>query len=207
MLSAMSTTGLRERNKARTRDEIVDAALTLFESRGYNATTCEDIAAAAGIAVRTFFRYFDAKDDVLVAGRSDAAGPLAAVAELRDRPEAEAPLDVLRHALGHPIEVLESRRDLVMRQFRVIMTTPSLDDLRREPFHRFEDPFAAGLAARLGQQPDDLAPRWLAAAAATVLRISIERWVASGAEHGALGPLVDEALDLAREGFGSRSSS
>lgn len=201
MLTAVSATGLRARNKARTRDEIVDAAFTLFEAQGYDDTTCEDIAAASGIAARTFYRYFEAKADVLVAGRSDAAGPLAAVAELRDRPEDEAPVDVLRHALGHPIGVLETHRDLVVRQFRVILTTPSLDGLRREPFHRFEEPFAAGIAARLGQQPDDLAPRWLAAAAATALRISIERWVATGAEPGALGPLVDEALDLVRDGF------
>lgn len=79
------------------------------------------------------------------------------------------------------------------------MTTPSLDDLRREPFHRFEEPFAAGLAARFGGDPDDLAARRLAAAAATAPRLSIGRWASTGAEPGTLGPLVDEALDLVRD--------
>lgn len=197
----MAPTGLRERNKARTREEIAVAALTLFESQGYDATTCEDVAAAADVSVRTFFRYFESKADVLFAGRSDEAGPDAALAEIRERPADESPIDVLRHALRHPTEALESRRDLVVRLFRVMMTTTSLDGLRREQFHRLEEPFAAAMALRLDAHPGDLGPRWLAAAAASALRISIERWVMTGAEPGTLGTLLDEALDLVSEGF------
>lgn len=198
----MSTAGLRDRNKARTREEITAAALTLFESRGYDATTCEDIAAAAAVSVRTFYRYFETKADVLFAGRSEETGPLAALAEVRDRPAGEGPVEVLRHALKHPAGILEARRDLVVRQFRVLMTTQTLDELRRESFHRFEEPFAAALASRLGASPDDLAPRLLAAVTASALRISVERWVTFGAEPGALWPLVDEALDYVHDGFG-----
>lgn len=78
---------------------------------GYDETTCENIA--AGIAARTFYRYFEAKTDVLVAARTDAAGPLAALAELRERPDGEAPVVVVRHALEHPVAFLEAHRDLV----------------------------------------------------------------------------------------------
>lgn len=201
--AGMSIGGLRERNRARTREEIAVAALSLFESRGYDVTTCDDIAAGAGVSTRTFFRYFQTKADVLFAGRSDETGPHAALAALRDRPADEAPVDVLRHALKHPVEALESRRDLVLRQFRVLMTTESLEQLRRESFHRFEEPFAHALAARVGGHPDDLPPRLLAAAAASALRISIERWVTSGSEPGTLWVLVNEALDLVHDGFGS----
>jgi len=207
MLLAVATARLRARNKARTREEIVDAALTLFESQGYDKTTCEDIAAAAGIAARTFFRYFEAKADVLAVGRTDEAGPLAALAELRQRPATEGPTEVLLHALAHPVSVLEAQRDWVVRQVRVIMSTPSLDELRREPYHRFEAPFAEALALRLDRPADDLRVRWLAAAAATSLRLSIERWVAAGAPAGGLLPLVEEALALVREGVQGRPAS
>jgi hypothetical protein len=110
---------------------------------------------------------------------------------------------VLRHALRHPIGVLESQRDLVVRQFRVMMATPSLEILRREQFHRFENTLAAAIATRLDRPPGDLDARLLAAATAAALRISIERWVASGAPRGTLRPLVDEALDRLERGFGA----
>jgi AcrR family transcriptional regulator len=199
----MSPTGLRARNRARTRDDIIEAALGLFEERGYDATTCEDIAAAADVSARTFFRYFDTKVDVVLAGRSDAEGPQAVIAEVLDRPAGEPAVEVLRQALRHPIAVLESQRDLVVRQFRVMMATPSLETLRREHFHGFEDPLAAAIATRLGRQSGDLDARLLAAATAAALRISIERWVASGAPPGTLRPLVDEAFDRLEHGLGA----
>lgn len=198
----MSTGGLRERNKARTREEILGAALGLFETKGYDETTCEDIAAAAGVSARTFFRYFDAKVDVLFAGRSDDTGPFAVIAELLERPATEDPVEAVRQSIQHnPIAVLESQRDLVLRQFRVMMTTPSLATLQLEQFHRFEPQLAAAIAQRTGRRPEDPAARLLAAATACALRLSIERWVASGANPAALRPLVDEAFDLLADGF------
>ena len=58
--------GLRERKKAQTYDAIMGAALDLFERKGYDTTTVEDIADAANVSPRTFFRYFDAKVDVVM---------------------------------------------------------------------------------------------------------------------------------------------
>ena len=57
--------GIRERKRAATRNAVVTAATRLFLERGLSGTSIDDIAAAAGIARRTFFLHFPAKEDVL----------------------------------------------------------------------------------------------------------------------------------------------
>lgn len=84
-MSAPGPTGtLRERKRSEARLRTVDAALELFARDGFAAVTVDEICAAAGIAPRTFFRYFPAKEDVLFA-------PLDALAEEALRLVADAP--------------------------------------------------------------------------------------------------------------------
>ena len=87
--------GLRERTRAATAKEIERAAMALFEERGCAATTVADIAEAAGVSVRTFFRYFPSKEDVVFV---DSEKQLAAL-----RQEV---LDAARH--GSEVEVLRT---------------------------------------------------------------------------------------------------
>lgn len=82
--------GLRERKKLRTRRAIADAALHLFDERGYEETTISDIAAAADISPRTFFSYFPSKDDVVFAEMDERLAEVRA--GLAERPEGETPL-------------------------------------------------------------------------------------------------------------------
>ena len=64
-LCSMPGGTLRERQRVETRDVILDTALDLIEAKGFEHTTVEDIAAAAGISSRTFFRYFESKNSLL----------------------------------------------------------------------------------------------------------------------------------------------
>ncbi|HEY2551378.1 MAG TPA: helix-turn-helix domain-containing protein [Streptosporangiaceae bacterium] len=89
--------GRREANKRATRSALLDAAQQQFAERGYAATTVRDIASAAGVTERTFYRYFDGKEGLI------ADTHLAWLDVLRDailaRPASEDPLSAVQHAM------------------------------------------------------------------------------------------------------------
>jgi AcrR family transcriptional regulator len=58
-------TGLRERKKQQTREEIARAAMKLFTERGFDAVTVAEVAEAAGVSEKTVFNYFPAKEDLV----------------------------------------------------------------------------------------------------------------------------------------------
>lgn len=88
--------GLRERKKQRTRDAVRAAAIRLFEENGYQNTTVEQIAAAADVSARTFFRYFPNKAALLIPDQL-----MEPIIELFITAPAElTPLAAYRHALG-----------------------------------------------------------------------------------------------------------
>src|SRR5205809_328137 len=89
--------GLRERKKLETRDRLVAAALRLFEAHGYTATTVEEIATAAAVSTRTFFHYFESKQDVLLGFEHELLALL--VGEVQGAPSGAPPSAVMWTAL------------------------------------------------------------------------------------------------------------
>jgi AcrR family transcriptional regulator len=159
--------GLRERKKEQTRRAIEDAAFRLFEDRGYAATTVADIAEAADIAPRTFFGYFPSKEAVVFGDFDETFGSLET--RLRDRPDSETTFEALRGWIGDLIaaEKDEDDRDAVRR--RLIACTDQLAAYERTIMGRFERLVAESVARDLGDDPDDLQPRLVAAAAVAAL--------------------------------------
>ena len=121
--SASGEQGLRERKKAQTRAAIQQHALRLFLANGYDATTVEHIAAAAGVSHMTFFRYFPTKEDVVLADEYD---PLI-VASIVARPPEETPLASVREAIGDGLaHIYDIARDALFVRTRLILGTPQL---------------------------------------------------------------------------------
>jgi AcrR family transcriptional regulator len=190
---------LRERKKARTREAIIDAALELFEQKGYDATTVEDIAAAAEVSPRTFFRYFDSKLDLIMA-RSDTKhtliGPL-----LLARPPEEGLLGAMREVMRCELDAqLDDPR--VKREFQVMLTTPSLHNLAREHFYEEEAEMVPAIAARLGVAPDSLVVHVVTTMITSAIWVTVNRWLAEDPELGLdrLDQMMDESFALLAHG-------
>jgi len=113
----------RQRKKTATRDRIRACALRLFREQGYDATTVEQIAAAAGVSHMTFFRYFPAKEDVAL---SDSYDPL--IAELIGRTSVTQPvIQRIRTVLVQGLkQVYDTDRDTMLAQNKLIVSTPAL---------------------------------------------------------------------------------
>jgi AcrR family transcriptional regulator len=99
----MTDAGLRERKKLRTRSALIDSAFVLFQRKGFEATTIDEIAEAVDISPRTFFRYFTSKEEVALSLIDDQLGAL--MDHFERRPAEESVLEALRNA---SIEVLRA---------------------------------------------------------------------------------------------------
>ena len=142
------------RPPATTREDLERVAILLFSERGFDATTVDDIAVAAGIGRRTFFRYFGSKNDV-VWGRF-AEG----LVEFRATLEATPPLVPLADALRHAIvafNALAPEQVPVHRQrMSLILTVSSLQAHSTLMYAEWRAVVADFVATRTG---DPLLPR------------------------------------------------
>jgi AcrR family transcriptional regulator len=166
--------GLRERKKERTRRELADAALALFRERGFERTTVEEVAAACEVSSRTFFRYFDSKDDVLFAGSDEHKAAL--LAALEARPADEPPLRSLRHAVVAIASGVEEGRDRSVAVHEIVAATPALRGRLVDSLASWEAAVVEALARRGGDIPE-FRLRVLVAAGTAALRIATEEWI------------------------------
>ncbi len=109
---------------ARTRARILDAALDLFERRGYDETTTTQIAEATGVTPMTFFRHFPTKASVLV---SDPYDPLIAES-VGAQPREAPPLERTRRGMLAALAHIDAAEDsaLLLRRVRLVAALPSL---------------------------------------------------------------------------------
>ena len=153
---------LRERKKLKTHLAIQREALRLFKEQGYEATTVEQITAAAEVSHTTFFRYFHTKQDVVL---HDALDPLA-LATFEAQPAALTPIEALRRASREVYASLSAEQlDAERERQALIRATPELWASMLTGVTGALDLFCASLARRTGRKADDIAVLTLAGAA------------------------------------------
>lgn len=164
------------RPPATTCQKIVDVAFDLFDRQGFDRTTVEEIAGAAGIGRRTFFRYFSSKNDVVWDDFGSLLERLAL--GLDSAPPDEPVFDAIRRTVV-AATLDYSRADLptMRRRIELITTVPALQSHSvrlNEAWRRILAEFAG---RRLGQQPEDLLPQTIAYACLGATMAANREWI------------------------------
>ena len=197
--------GLRERKKQRTREQIIDAAMRLFAERGYHATTIADIATEADVAPRTFFAYFPSKEAVVFHDADRQIEGLASA--LRERMPGETAFDALRRWVGEMFEEPAAGGEEALLRKRLCREDEGLSNFEGGLVARMHELLGEAVATDLGEPPDALRPRLVAAAAVaalTSLGQSIERTGEQPPESKEDKLAVfDEAMVFLRGGLGA----
>jgi len=193
--------GLRERKKARTRASLREHALRLFREQGYQATTVEQIAAAAEVSASTFFRYFPTKEDLVLQDDMDTR----MVEALERQPAALGPVAAVRAATREVFgSYTEADLDLIQEIMTLTVTVPEIRARAMDEFARTIRVVSEALAKRSGRPADDLPVRATAGAIVGVM-ISITIGEGDGwtdrQQIGEMFGRIDQALALLEAGL------
>jgi AcrR family transcriptional regulator len=170
--------GLRERKRQQTRERLTRAAMALFLERGFEATTLDDIAAAADISRRSFFHYFASKEDVVFAWHEETTAALIAAVEAR--PAKESMLTAAENAISAMVRQLEPGEAIAMARLK--RDNPALQARDQVKYEKLERALAVALEKRAGK-PEKLQARLVAMIATGAMRIGGELWAAEGARE------------------------
>ncbi|NVN52811.1 TetR family transcriptional regulator [Mycolicibacterium hippocampi] len=166
MPAPVPSQGLRERKKARTRLAIRQEAFRLFDELGYCNTTIEQIAKAADVSPRTFYRYFSVKEAVLLS--DDLTAPI--VDAFIRAPAEMAPVAAYRYAVAEVAAALtpEAREDAIRGQL-LLYTIPEARGLLYTEYVRLIHLVTKALVSRPGAPADEPERRVIAGAIVGVL--------------------------------------
>jgi TetR/AcrR family transcriptional regulator, regulator of mycofactocin system len=176
------------------------ATVRLAARRGWAETTVEDIAAAAGVSPRTFFRYFPSKVDALFGDEPERESAIERA--LAERKPGESVLAAVRRGVIDFVTEFMGEPELYITRARLALEHPDLLGPALVRFARFEAIVAAAAAEELRASPSDLRPRLTGAAAAAAIRCTSQTWVARGG-RGDPREIVHESFDLIERGLGS----
>ena len=176
---AASAPGLRERKRQQTRERLTRVAMALFLERGFEATTLDDIAAAADISRRSFFHYFASKEDVVFAWQEDSTA--AFVAAVAARPAGESMLAAAENAIAAIVRQIEPGEAMAMACLK--RDNPALQARDQVKYEKLERALAEALGKRAGHKTEKLEARLVAMIATGAMRIGGEFWAAEGARE------------------------
>lgn len=186
------------RRRSTSQDELERVAFELFERDGFDATTVDDIARAAGIGRRTFFRYFDSKNDVVWGAFTEQLDRMRA--QFARRPTDEPLMNAVRAVVVEFNRVDEAEVPRHRRRMELILRVPALQAHSTLRYGDWRAVVAEFAATRLGVEPTALVPQSIAYAALGVALAGYEHWLAH--PGGELCEVLDSALAELARGFG-----
>jgi AcrR family transcriptional regulator len=171
-------TPIREQTRAVVRSLLARTALEQFAAKGYDATTVEEVAAAAGVSRRTLFNYFRSKEDLALSGLSEQGELIAG--RFAERPGKEDPWTSLRAAF-RVLEEIDTTAERRLEFVTLLFSNESLRAGHAEKQARWQDLLTPLIEPRLpASDHRTLEARAIAAAAITCLQAALEEWVKQG---------------------------
>jgi mycofactocin system transcriptional regulator len=179
------------RPPATTHSAIEVAAFALFEERGYEATTMDDIAEAVRVGRRTLFRYYPSKNDILWGQFDDSLREFRR--SFREMPRDRDLFDVVRDAVIAFNSFDEAALPQHRRRMRLLLGTPALLAHSELRYAAWRSVVAEYVAERLQLLPDGLLPVLAGRVALAVAISAYEQWLAE--EDASLAALIEEAAE------------
>ena len=167
----------RSEHASRTRAALLDAALDLFSANGYDETTTDQIAEAAGVSPRTFFRYFPTKESVLFSGEYDFIHAFSAVYLGRD--ESLSDYEAMTEAFALLAPSLKRIRKRVAQYHEAVASSPVLLGRQQQNHKANAETIAQVIAERRGVSIPDQKSRILAAVGIVLLERAIQQWLST----------------------------
>ena len=186
------TPSLRERKKQRTRELLIETANKLFLENGFDRTTVDQIAEAAGVSQRTFFRYFPSKDDVVFSKHEERIARFKAL--LAEQDQGRGPAAVVRGALADFARDYQRQRRELLREWRIVTGSPLLIARDVEQDLEFEQAITEALLD--GQAPEveaERRARIIAGAIFGAVRATMQEWYSQGCRM--------DLVELGKESF------
>jgi AcrR family transcriptional regulator len=200
--SSLHSLERRERKRTKTRLMIQAEALRLFAAKGYSDTTVEEIADAAAISARTFFRYFPSKEDVVIWDEYDPLIPELLNARPHDEPPAEALRAVIREAVGG---LYRRDSERLLARVRLSFSVPELRARFAEEQQRGIETLAPHLEAKRWTRGDEMQLQVIGSALIATVSVALDRWQ-QGDGKGDLLALLDQATEALAKGIGELRS-
>ena len=172
--------GLRERKRIETSERIIEKGLKLFVKHGFEATTLDAIAEAAGISRRTFFYYFRSKEDVLLAAHDNGFRE-ALKAAMREESADQAPLEAVQNCLIKLASRRETKESIVFD--RLMQSTEALRARKEAVFVETEQILLQAMGELWPSPARRDSHRLVAMVAMGTLRLALDKWKQNDAAH------------------------
>ncbi|MFI5806872.1 TetR family transcriptional regulator [Streptomyces sp. NPDC051561] len=202
--SAAGTRAAAQRLKMRR--ELSAAAMELFATKGYEATTVDEIAAAGGVARRTFFRHFRSKEEAIFPDHDDTL--VRAEAVLNAAPAHEHPLDTVCRGIKEVMRMYAAAPAVSVARYKLTREVPTLREAEIASVARYERLFTRYLLGHFDEHDhhpgndDPLLAEVAASAVVTAHNHVLRRWLRAGAQ-GDVEAQLDHAFAIVRRTFGS----